>query len=270
MEHHILYDDGHHKCVAFTMPEEDESVPSNQFMIMNGDDVALIDPGGDLTFVPLSIEITKFTALENIKYIIGSHQDPDILASMPRWLLHLHETKLVIPKLWERFLPHYNSTFTKGRINHGLSKRLLGVPDRGAICPLGDTHIMIIPAHFLHSVGNVQFYDPVSKILFSGDMGASLHGHSGIAVQDFNEHTKAMLDFHRRYMVSNRATRLWANSVRQLPVSMMVPQHGKRFDGRAMFDKFLDWISQLPCGVDLISEETYDITRLAAVAKVQL
>ncbi|MDO4896599.1 MAG: MBL fold metallo-hydrolase [Moraxella sp.] len=270
MEHHILYDDGHHKCIAFNMSEEDESVPSNQFMIMDGDEAAIIDPGGDLTFVPLTLEITKFTNMENIKYVIGSHQDPDILASMPRWLLHLNHTKLIIPKLWERFLPHYNSTFTKSRLGQGLSKQLIGVPDRGAICSLGQTHIVIIPAHFLHSVGNIQFFDPVSGILFSGDMGASLIGHSGVAVDNFAEHTKSMVGFHRRYMASNKATRLWANNVRKLPVKMMVPQHGKRLDGRAMFDEFLDWISQLQCGIDLVSDETYDVSKLMAAAKIPL
>ncbi|STY94001.1 Uncharacterised protein [Moraxella bovis] len=31
MESYVLYDDGHHKCIAFSMPEEDESVPSTSF-----------------------------------------------------------------------------------------------------------------------------------------------------------------------------------------------------------------------------------------------
>lgn len=270
MQHHILYDDGHHKCIAFNMSEDDESVPSNQFMIIDDNEAAIIDPGGDLTFTPLTLEITKFIDLDSIKYVIGSHQDPDILASMPRWLIHLNNTKLVIPKLWERFLPHYNSAFTKGRLLHGLSERLIGVPDRGAICNLGRSHIMILPAHFLHSVGNIQFYDPVSRILFSGDMGASLCGHSGIPVTDFKEHINNMQGFHQRYMVSKKATKLWADSVRQLPVEIMVPQHGKRLDGQEMFDMFLDWISALECGIDLVSAETYDITRLAAAAKIPL
>lgn len=71
-------------------------------------------------------------------------------------------------------------------------------------------------------------------------------------------------------MTSNKATRLWANNIRKLPVKMMVPQHGKRFDGRTMFDEFLDWISELQCGIDLVNEETYDVTKLMAAAKIPL
>ncbi|KAF1028020.1 MAG: hypothetical protein GAK29_00319 [Acinetobacter bereziniae] len=53
----------------------------------------------------------------------------------------------------------------------GWLERLIELPDQGGSIPLGETRIIVVPAHFLHSVGNFQFYDPISKILFSGDMG---------------------------------------------------------------------------------------------------
>lgn len=254
MKHHILYDDGHHKCVAFSMPFEDESVPSNQFLIIDGDDAAIIDPGGDLTFTPLTMQVTKHTRMENVRYVIGSHQDPDIIASMPRWLIHVEHASLLIPKLWSRFLPHYNSAFTKGRLKRSTAERLQGIPDQGGFYPLGDSGIVAIPAHFLHSVGNFQFYDPVSKILFSGDMGASLVGDSGESVDNFKAHIANMEGFHRRYMTSKAVCRLWAESVRKLDVSMIVPQHGRRLDNPQVFHQFLDWIGQLDCGIDLMDE----------------
>lgn len=257
MQHYVLYDDGHHKCIAFAMPAEDESVPSNQFLVIDGQDAAVIDPGGDLTFTPLTLQLSKYIHLDNLRYIIGSHQDPDIIASMPRWLIHVEHANLLIPKLWKRFLPHYNSAFTKGRLKRSLSERLFTIPDEGGFYPLGNSGIVAIPAHFLHSVGNIQFYDPVSKILFSGDMGASLVGNSSVAVTNFQAHISNMESFHRRYMCSKKVTRLWAQAVRELKVSMMVPQHGKRFDGQAMFHQFLDWISHLDCGMDLMTEKNY-------------
>jgi len=59
---------------------------------------------------------------------------------------------------------------------------------------LGNAIIKVIPAHFMHSEGNFQFYDPVSKILFSGDMGASIVSH--------NEATS-------RWKISMRISSLW-------------------------------------------------------------
>lgn len=55
---------------------------------------------------------------------------------------------------------------------------------------LGKTTIKAILAYFLHSEGNFQFYDAASKILFSGDLGASLVHHDAAAkpVTDFEVH----------------------------------------------------------------------------------
>jgi flavorubredoxin len=45
--------------------------------------------------------------------------------------------------------------------------------------------------------------------------------------------------------------------VRQMDVEWIVPQHGKSFKGKAMVNQFLDWIEQLPCGVDLMTQDNY-------------
>ncbi len=239
------------------MTDEDDAVPSNQFMIINGKDTAIIDPGGDLTFTPLLNQVFKYSKIDDIRFILGSHQDPDIIASMPRWLMHTPDAKLVIPKLWERFLPHFNSKFTSSRLEKDLSDIVIGIPDKGGVLTLGTCQIMAIPAHFLHSVGNFQFYDPISKILFSGDMGASLIGDSSMAVDSFTAHIPQVEGFHRRYMSGKVATKLWAEAIRNLPMDMMVPQHGLRYEGDTVIDQFLNWVSRLDCGVDLLTEQSY-------------
>ncbi|MEP1214419.1 MAG: hypothetical protein ABJM11_13990 [Marinobacter sp.] len=50
---------------------------------------------------------------------------------------------------------------------------------------------------------------------------------------------------------------LWDNMVRQMEVSAFVPQHGKRFEGPAMVDQFLNWVSSVDCGIDMVSQENY-------------
>ncbi|MCY1531040.1 hypothetical protein D9M68_662510 [compost metagenome] len=117
-----------------------------------------------------------------------------------------------------------------------------------------------MPAHFLHSVGNFQLYDPVSRILFSGDMGASLVDDA-TPVRDFVNHVPNMEGFHRRYMASNRICRLWAEMVRGMDVEMIVPQHGRPFVGREMISAFLYWIENLECGIDLMGPDDYRLPR---------
>jgi len=247
-----LYNKDGHICIAFNDLVDGEGVQSNQFLIIDDDESALIDPGGNLTYSRLYTHAGRYTTIKNLTYVFASHQDPDIVASVNKWLLST-SCKVAISKIWERFLPHFCApgNYTQDRI--------VSIPDEGMHIALGKNKITAVPAHFLHSVGNFQFYDPVSRILFSGDMGASMCGedYRGETVSDFQAHIPKMLSFHQRYMVSNKTCRLWAHMVRQLDIEWIVPQHGAPFKGAAMIAQFIDWVESLECGVDLLSQEAY-------------
>ena len=249
-----LFNNGKHLCLMFDDLVDDSmgaAVQANQFLIVDNGHGALIDPGGNMTYNGLLMEMHNFFPPKKLEYILASHADPDIIASVNKWMIHT-DCQVVISKLWTRFVPHFCSVGNaEGRIQ--------GIPDEGMNLPLGDSMIKAIPAHFMHSEGNFQFYDPVSKILFSGDMGASLvkHDEADMPVKDFKAHIPLMDGFHRRYMISNKICRFWVNMVRQLDVEAIVPQHGCRFVGKKMVNEFLDWIENLPCGVDIMTQDNY-------------
>lgn len=247
-----LFHEGNHHCLLFTGMVSGEGIESNQFVIVHDGHAALFDPGGDLTYTPLSIELSKHIRLQDLDYVVASHQDPDVIASMPRWLMY-SSCKIVTSRLWGRFLPHLVSGFVGGRLPQDLASRMLTLPDEGGDFPLGDVRIQAVPAHFLHSVGNFHFYDPVSRILFTGDVGAAVGcGPDHEPVADFEQHIQYMEGFHRRYMAGNKACRAWARRVRKLDPEMLVPQHGQAFVGKQMVSRFLDWFERLECGIDLI------------------
>lgn len=252
----VLFDNGTHKCISFTSLVKGEGIQANQFLIIDNGRAAVLDPGGDLTYVPLTMELNKYTRLANLDYVMASHQDPDIITSMPRWLVYT-DAKVVASKLWARFLPHLNSSFMSDRMKGNWQERLIELSDKGQVIPLGQSNIVAIPAHFLHSVGNFQFYDPISKILFSGDMGASIVDDASEPCQDFAAHIPKMRGFHQRYMCSNKIIRLWVKMVRSMDVEMIVPQHGLAFIGAQQINQFLDWIETLECGVDLMDESVF-------------
>ena len=249
-----LFNNGEHICLMFSDLVEDaegESVQSNQFLIVREGNGILLDPGGILTYNELFLAMSKFFPPKQLKYVFASHADPDIIASLPRWL-NGSETKLLISEIWSRFVPHFCAQGkTEGRI--------IPVPDEGTLVPFGRATFEIVPAHFLHAEGNFQFYDKISGILFSGDMGASMLPASLATqpVQDFDQHVPYMRGFHSRYMVSNKVCRYWVDMVRKIDPEWIVPQHGAPFKGRAMVARFLDWIEALPCGVDLMTQEMY-------------
>ena len=137
----------------------------------------------------LSIELSKHGDISKLDYIVASHQDPDSVASLPRWLIH-SRCKLVTSKLWSRFLLHLAPSFVTHRMNNGgIDERIIPLPDRGMKIKFGNSAIHAVPAHSLHSVANFHVYDPRSKILFCGDMGASMGcADESLPVSDFNAH----------------------------------------------------------------------------------
>ncbi|CAG9183719.1 hypothetical protein LMG23992_05062 [Cupriavidus laharis] len=258
-----LYDADGHTCLMFTDLVEEahgEVVQTNQFLVVDHGHGALIDPGGNMTYSELYLAISRYFPPKQLEYVLASHADPDIVASVGRWLTG-SDCQVLISKVWARFLPHFcQAGKTAGRI--------VTIPDAGAHIPLGRGALIALPAHFLHSEGNFQFYDPVSKILFSGDLGAAMTsaGEAGTTVMDFDAHALRMLPFHQRYMSGNRACRLWASMARTLDIEWIVPQHGPSFRGKAMVARLIDWVEGLQCGLDLLTPNHYRVPPAGATA----
>jgi flavorubredoxin len=248
-----LYKDANHTCVMFTDLVNDEgAVQANQFLIVDHGEGVILDPGGNMTFNELNLTMRKYIAPSHLDYIVASHADPDIIASLDRWMTAT-QAKLVISTLWSRFVPHFCKV---GKTD----ERVIGVPDAGGRLPFGKTHLWLLPAHFMHSEGNFQFYDPVSKILFSGDLGVSIvsGAAAGKMITDLHPMPPGMEAFHRRYMVSNKVLRLWVQMVQTLDIAMIVPQHGAPLQGAAI-GQFKRWLNDLPCGIDLMESAQYQL-----------
>jgi flavorubredoxin len=250
-----LFRNEHHACLMYTdlVEEADQAVQANQFLVVDHGQGALIDPGGNLAFNELFLGMSKYFAPQKLSYLIASHADPDIIGALDRWLTAT-QAQLLISRVWERFAPH----FTKAGKTEG---RIIGVSDAGARVPLGQSEIWMLPAHFMHSEGNFHFWDPVSRILFTGDLGVSLVSGAEAAkpVTDLTPHIPRMEAFHRRYMVSGKVLRLWVRMARQLDIAMLVPQHGAPISGQRAITQFFDWLEGLACGVDLLDEQAYQL-----------
>jgi flavorubredoxin len=254
-----LFRNPQHACLMFSdlVDEGDQAVQSNQFLVVDHGVGAIIDPGGNIAFNELFLGMTRHFPPQRLSYLIASHADPDIIASLDRWLSST-PAQLVISRVWERFVPHFAKS---GKTQ----ERVIAVADSGGRLPLGESELWLLPAHFLHSEGNFHFYDPVSRILFTGDLGVSMTTgeQAGRPVRELAAHIPLMAPFHRRYMVSNKILRLWARMARQLDISMLVPQHGAPIEGRAAIGDFFDWVESLQCGIDLFDQSAYAIPTAA-------
>ncbi len=240
-----IYDDGRHRAIWLQDFGRGLQVHANQFLIVDGDEAMILDPGGPKVYPQVYAATQTHLGSARLRYVFLSHQDPDIGTSLNAWLMDT-EADAYCSRLWVRFLPHFG-------IDRLLEERLKGIPDQGMWLTLGATQLLLLPAHFLHSCGNFQVYDPVSKVLFSGDLGASL-GVEETEVSNFERHAEVMRGFHQRYMASNKALKAWVRMVRALDIEVIAPQHGAIFRGKKMVRQFLDWCEDLPCGVDVLED----------------
>ena len=246
----ILFDNGEHRCVFFEDFTEGEMVPANQHLIIHNGKGMLLDPGGHKVYSKIFAALPEYAPPSALQYLFLSHQDPDIVASVNGWLM-VTEADAYLPGIWRRFVAHFG-------VDGSVMDRVKDIPDEGMKLDLNGCELLILPAHFLHSPGNFQVYDPVAKILYSGDLGASIVDYR--FVEDFDAHVPQMEGFHRRYMASSVACQAWADMVRSLDIETIAPQHGAIFRGEEMVRRFIDWVAALQPG----PEAMRDIYRLPA------
>jgi flavorubredoxin len=242
----VIFDDGVHKNVLLEDYSEGTAVQANQHLIIDGKSAMILDPGGHKVYSKVLAEtLTRIGPGGKLDHVFLSHQDPDIVAAVNGWLMTT-DAIAHVSKLWVRFVPHFG-------LDRLVVDRLKGIADEGMWLKVGETELAILPAHFLHSCGNFQVYDPRARILYSGDLGASVDVPYR-EVPDFDAHIPKMEGFHKRYMASSAALRAWAEMVRGLDIDVIAPQHGAMFRGKEMVTRFIDWMASLEVGIDVMKD----------------
>jgi len=246
MASEILFEGDEHRNVLLDDYGDGIAVQANQHLVIDHGEGIILDPGGHKVYSKVLAETMSRLRTAKLRYIFLSHQDPDIVAAANGWLMTT-DAEAWISSLWVRFVPHFG-------LDRLVVERLKPIPDEGMILPLGQRELWILPAHFLHSCGNFHIYDPTSKILYTGDLGASI-GPEYRSVHDFDAHVPSMEGFHRRYMVSRAALQGWVRMARELDVEVIAPQRGAYIRGKEMIGRFYDWLESLECGVDLMADK---------------
>jgi flavorubredoxin len=243
-----LYDDGEHKFIWLGADPDYQRgvVQTMQYLIIDKGRGWLLDPGGTHLFSRVVASVSRWISLDRIEGIFFSHQDPDVSSGIALWL-GVTPAKIWISDLWIRFLPHF------GIVD---SSRVAGIESGGKALTLGSgARLAFVPTHFMHSPGAFSLFDEKARILFSGDVGAAVfpEGQDRLFVDDFAEALPYTEGFHKRYIAGNAVARKWSEIVGKLDPAMIAPQHGGVYRGPAV-KAFLNWLSGLRCGVDLVDE----------------
>ncbi len=250
-----IYDKSHRWIMFGRDPDKVGGIiDTNQYMIITRNHAFILDPGGIELFSSMLASILHFVPLDKITHLFASHQDPDIISSLGLWDQTLPNAKLMAPWMWEGFIRHFGCE----------NIHYVSLPDQGATLRLDEVEFEFVPAHYLHSSGNFNVYDPQARILMSGDIGSALEKDgSPLFVDNFKEHVSKMQLFHQRWMPSNTAKNAWVERVRKLDVDILAPQHGRLFQGDDV-KRFLDWFESLEVGLakegEYMSEKKIELT----------
>ncbi len=240
MKCHTLFNDGRHRFLMFGRDPEraDNMIDTNQFAIQVEDEVVLLDPGGLEAFPSMMAAATEQFPLHDIRHIVFSHQDPDVASGLAVWRQVCRpDVKIHISWMWTGFVAHYDH-----------AAKLTPIKDEGGDITIKGHALRLVPAHFLHSPGNYSVWDPTSRILFTGDIGACVPVKGDeLYLDDFPRNAHRLEGFHRRWMGSVPARDAWLRRVRNLPLTMMAPQHGLILK-EPEAHQFFDWFQGLEIG----------------------
>lgn len=227
-------------AIARDPDRPDYLIDTNEYLVVDGADAMLCDPGGMEIFPAVFSAISAEYDPAHIGGIFASHQDPDIVSSLSLWLEFNPALKCYCSWLWAGFIPHFGGT----------AETFVKIPDEGMEIVQGRLRLRAVPAHYLHSSGNFHLYDPAAKLLFSGDVGAALlpPGQGGLFVEDFDAHIRHAKGFHQRWMGSEAAKRDWCERVAKLDLDLLCPQHGAIYRG-ADIERFINWFAELEVGI---------------------
>ncbi|MFC3626550.1 MBL fold metallo-hydrolase [Vogesella amnigena] len=237
-----IYQEGNHRWVVIARDPAKPGfvIDTNEYLISRDGDNLLTDPGGSEIFPAVFAALSTVTDPMSINSLFASHQDPDIISSLGLWLDCNPKIRCHVSRLWSSFIPHF------GGDDHSLQ----AIPDEGQHIALGLGQLHTIPAHYLHSSGNLHLYDPDARILFSGDVGAALlpEDEDALFVRNFDQHIRHAEGFHRRWMGSTEAKLDWCERAARMKIDMLCPQHGAIYQGDDVM-RFINWFAELPIGL---------------------
>ena len=240
---------------------QESGLHCNPYLIVAGEEAALFDPGSPLDFPYVYDKITSIVPLDNLKYIVLHHQDPDLCASTP--LFEQAGASITIVAHWRtaQLVKYY-----------GVTSPFHLVSQQNNFLRFANGRVLeFIPTPYLHCPGSIATYDRQTRTLLSCDLfGAYSHQWSLYAdelsgADGRDVYLDAMVTFHEHYMPSNDILRPVMDSLLQYDIRQIAPQHGSII--RHNVKEYMAELRRLECGSLLYPIKT-NLTRVTGLENV--
>ncbi len=197
-------------------PDEDAGFSNNPYLILDGDEAVLVDPGSRLDehWAWVKKKIESIIPLDKITMIIVNHQDPDLVACIPliEEIVGVNSFEIVTTDRTAIFLPYY-----------GIKTEVTTVED-GDILQVGSRQLLFITSPYLHFPGAMVFYDMKEKILFSSDIFGGFSVDWKLYADKY--YLESIKLFAQPYFPAKRHVLNFLEKIDKLDIDMICPQHG--------------------------------------------
>lgn len=234
-----------------------DSFQCHPYLIENGDESILIDPGSMLEFEETVRKVKTIVDMKDIKYIILHHQDPDLAAAVPEIekLIDRDDLLVVTHSRMSVLIKHYLITSSYYEIDKHNNQLITSNGYK--------LHFHTTP--YCHSPGAFVSYEPKTKTLFSGDIfGGIEESWEFYAGDDYFEQAK---QFHEEYMPSKDIFNYALNKIEMLDIELIAPQHGSIIQKPYIKDLIED-MKNLDCG--LYVEHKYNLELLDTINELKI
>lgn len=223
------------------------------YLIEQGDQSVVIDPGSALIDGAIITKIDEVVGLANVRWLVCSHADPDILGALPKMIATgLHPDARVVTHWRDEAL----------MVHSGQSLPYWRIEEHDWELELQDRTLHFIFTPYLHFAGAFGTFDPLSGTLFSSDLfGGFTHDQSLYATSV--AYFDAMRAFHEHYMPNREILDHVIQELRQLPIHQIAPQHGQIIPEH-LIAPIMDLLEKLECGIYLLAREDPGLAFLLA------
>ncbi|WP_456479884.1 oxygen-binding di-iron domain-containing protein [Nautilia sp.] len=228
------------------------------YLIKNGSNSILIDPGSMITFPVVLEKLTSLIHLKDIKYIIMHHQDPDIVGCYSTF-------EKIMPKGERYIVTHWRTEMLLKHYMWGTPFYLIDKHDWKLKAGKRELEFVFTP--YAHFPGAFCTYDKKTGILFSSDLFGGLTEEFSLFAKSADEYFEAAKPFHKHYMPSREVLHHAMTQVRKKHPSMIAPQHGSIIK-RDMIDPLIEKLKDLECGLYLLDDYESDLYILSKTDEV--
>ncbi len=210
----------------------------NPYLVVDNGEAVLIDPGSPLDFEEVFENVRKIIPIEQLRYIVLQHQDPDFCASTPLFEQHGFCGQIATHWRAANLIQFY-----------GVKSAFYLVDEQDWQLKFGNERLLkFISTPYLHFSGAIATYDPQTKVLFSSDLFGSFSGQAALFADEWlhNSYMDSMLSFHENYMPSNKNLRPVMEKFSKMAISLIAPQHGSII--RHGIPGYISALQELECG----------------------